>query len=58
MGRVKTKTEVIKEPYVPKPDTHLYVYILKNPRLPTPVPYKIKTNYIGDNYYQNGCCSG
>jgi len=45
MGRVKTKTEVIKEAYVPKPDTHLYAYILKNPRLLTPIPYKYKPNY-------------
>jgi hypothetical protein len=45
MGRVKTKTEVAKEPYIPKLDTQLYVYILKKPLLLTPVPYKNKTNY-------------
>ena len=45
MGRAKTKTEVIKEPYVPKLDTHLYVYILKKPLLLTPVPYKNNPNY-------------
>ena len=45
MGRVKTKTEVIKEPYVPKLDTHLYVYIRKNPLLLIPIPYKYKPNY-------------
>ena len=45
MGRNKTKTEVIKEPYVPKPDTQLYVYIRKNPLMLVPVPYKYKPNY-------------
>jgi len=45
MGRVKAKTPVVQEPYVPKLDTNLYVYILKNPRLLTPVPYKNKPNY-------------
>lgn len=42
------KKQAIQEPYVPKLeryDTHIYVYILKNPRLLTPVPYKYKPNY-------------
>lgn len=33
------------EPYVPKPDTQIYVYIQKSPNRLTPVPYKNKPNY-------------
>jgi len=45
MGRVKQIKAEIKEPYIPKPDTHLYVYIRKNPLLLIPIPYKYKPNY-------------
>ena len=33
------------EPYVPKPDTKIYIYIQKHKNRLTPIPYKFKLNY-------------
>jgi len=40
--RTKTKQPQNVEPYVPKQDTKIYIYIQKFPNRLTPTPYKIK----------------
>jgi len=45
MAKMNKKTIANTTPYVPKLDTEIYVYILKNRRLLTPIPYKNKSNY-------------
>ena len=44
MAKRKIETKQT-EPYVPQPDTKIYVYIQKHPNRLTPVPYKNKTDY-------------
>ena len=43
MSKRKVETKQV-EPYVPKPDTQIYVYIQKSQNRLTPVPYKSKPN--------------
>jgi hypothetical protein len=45
MAKIKRSAATNVAPYIPKLDTEIYVYILKNRRLLTPIPYKNKYNY-------------
>lgn len=45
MAKMKRSAAINVALYVPKLDTEIYVYILKNKRLLTPIPYKFKSNY-------------
>jgi hypothetical protein len=45
MAKMNRKNIANATPYVPKLDTEIFVYIHKNKRLLTPIPYKYKPNY-------------
>lgn len=47
MAKKKTvnNSAQVVEPYVPKLDTHLYVYIRKDIRKLNPIPYKWNPNF-------------
>jgi len=45
MAKKKSIKDENIELYIPKHDTKIYVYILKNPRLLTPIPYTWKPTY-------------
>lgn len=45
MAKKKITKEENIQSYVPKLDTKIYVYRLKNPRLLTPIPYTWKSTY-------------
>lgn len=45
MAKKKVNSVREVEPYFPKPDTKIYVYIQKSYVKLNPVPYKFKSNY-------------